>query len=479
MTEPDDRVRETRADARERARDARSSDAVAWLSAGVALLLCVAAIGLASEVWRDTGASSGSPASEASRVAWFGSLDEAASGSAGEARATSSSASAPDASASEPQVRIETEGRIGRGDTLARALSKQGVEAGVAPVVAGALSPVFNFRYARPGDRFHLTQDAIGEVLAFDYRRSPLEHYTLRREGEELVPARYEPEIERRRARVAGVVSTSLYEAVSSLGEDPELAADFAEIFAWDVDFARNVQPGDEFAILYERRFLATESTVGEEERYLGPGRILAARYSNQDADFEAIYYASEEGRGGYYRPDGSSVQRQFLKAPLSYRRISSGYQPNRLHPILKVRRPHLGIDYAAGRGTPVWAVAAGTVSHVGRAGGLGKAVKVRHRNGYTTYYGHLSRYASGLRVGDPVQQKQVIGYVGSTGLATGPHLHFTLKQHGRHVNPASLDSPAADPLPERLLADFEGVRDARLGELAPSGLQIMTSEAL
>lgn len=455
----------------------RRADAVGWLAAALALALCAMAIGVASDALQARaggGASDAATANHASAPA--AKAKGAVAASAVEPGASGFGPPAP-APADPPPAHVVIEGKLSRGETLARALARQGVDASVAHVVDRAMAPVFNFRYARPGDRFVLTQDEAGQVVAFDYTRSPLERYSLRRGEEGLVPERYEPEILRRRARIAGVVSSSLYEAVADLGEDPELAGDFADIFAWDVDFARGVQSGDEFAILYERRYLADEE--GDTDRYLGPGRILAARYSSAETDFAAIYFEPDEGRSGYYRPDGSSVQRQFLKAPLSYRRISSGFAPNRLHPILKVRRPHLGVDYAAAAGTPVWAVADGKVVHVGRDGGLGKTVKVRHRNGYTSYYGHLSRYARGLRVGQQVHQKQVVGYVGSTGLATGPHLHFTLKQHGRYVNPARIDSPAAEPLPEDRLPEFALVRDARLAELEPSSLRVVTNEAL
>lgn len=457
-----------------------------WLASALALVLCVLALGLAGDVWQDHAARIDDASSVAASRAAEGpraeapatgptSVEAAAAAPAPEGSAAQSvEPEAEAASGEEIEVRILTEGQLARGETLARAFAAQGVAASAAHVVARAMSPVFNFRYARPGDRFVLSQDQEGRVLAFDYVRSPLEQYTLRREGEDLVARRDEPEVLRRRARVAGVVSSSLYDAVVSLGEQPALAGDVADIFAWDVDFARQVQPGDEFAVLYERRYLADEP-----ESYLGPGRVLAARYATAEAEHAAIYFEPEEGRGGYYRRDGSSVERQFLKAPLSYRRISSGFAPNRIHPILKVRRPHLGVDYAAATGTPVWAVADGEVVFIGRAGGLGRTVKVRHRNGYTTYYGHLSRPARGLRVGQRVQQKQVVGYVGSSGLATGPHLHFTLKRHGRYVNPATLDSPSAPPLPKELYADFAAVRDARLAALEPTLPPVVVNEAM
>jgi murein DD-endopeptidase MepM/ murein hydrolase activator NlpD len=362
-------------------------------------------------------------------------------------------------------VLIRTEGEISRGQTLASSLGKNGVSASTVHLIAAEMAPVFDFRYARPGDSYRLTQDEDGDVLLFRYRRSPLQHYTIERHGDGYLAASHEPELVRRRARIAGLVSTTLYQAVEALGEEVELANDFAEIFAWDVDFSRSVQPGDEFSIL-------TES-------YVRPGRILAGRYTNALHEYRAVYFEHAEGKGGYYRPDGSSVKRQLLRAPLNYRRVSSRFSHSRLHPILKVRRPHLGIDYAAARGSPVWAVADGKVIFRGVSGGLGKLVKVRHANGYVSYYGHLSRFPQGLKVGQWVQQKAVIGYVGSTGLSTGPHLHYQLMKYGRSVDPAAVRTPAGEPIPAGAHQMFAELRDELLRGLDPVPLVAVTNEAL
>jgi murein DD-endopeptidase MepM/ murein hydrolase activator NlpD len=375
-----------------------------------------------------------------------------------------------------PLVLIHTEGEINRGQTLASSLGKNGVSVSAVHLIAAEMAPVFDFRYARPGDSYRLTQNEDGDVLLFRYRRSPLQHYTIERHGEGYLAASHQPELVRRRARIAGLVSTTLYQAVEALGEEVELANDFAEIFAWDVDFSRSVQPGDEFSILYERLFLVGEDGT---ETYVRPGRILAGRYTNALHEYRAVYFEHAEGKGGYYRPDGSSVKRQLLRAPLNYRRISSRFSHSRLHPILRVRRPHLGIDYAAARGSPVWAVADGKVIFRGVSGGLGKLVKVRHANGYVSYYGHLSRFPQGLKVGQWVQQKAVIGYVGSTGLSTGPHLHYQLMKYGRSVDPAAVRTPAGDPIPAGAQEMFAGLRDELLRDLDPVPLVVVTNEAL
>lgn len=373
------------------------------------------------------------------------------------------------------EVRVFSEGELRRGETLARSLDRQNVGPERVHEIATALRPVFDFRYARAGDRYRLARDEQGRVVEFDYVRSEFERYALRREGDALVAERYEPEVHVERARLVGVVTSSLYDAIQALGESGDLSHDFAEIFAWDVDFSRSVHPGDEFHILYERRYLRSD---GGRERYVGPGRILAARYSSASAEHAAVYYEQGKGRAGYYRPDGSAVERQFLQAPLTYRRISSTYSTGRLHPILGRRRPHLGIDYAAATGTPVWAVGEGRVMFRGWLGGLGKTVKIRHANGFESWYGHLSRYPN-LSLGQKVRQKQVIGYVGSTGLSTGPHLHFVLKKSGRHVNPSTLRVAAAEPIPRSQMQQFAVARDELLQALDPSALRVVTNEAL
>jgi murein DD-endopeptidase MepM/ murein hydrolase activator NlpD len=373
-----------------------------------------------------------------------------------------------------PGLKI-AEGTIEPGHSIASSLETLGIEPGVVHTIAHELSALFDFRHSRAGDAFRLTQDADGRVLEFRYQQSPLESYHLARQGAHYVAQRWEAERQTATARMASVITSSLYASIQQLGEDPRLANDFANIFAWDVDFSHAVQPGDEFSILYERNFRVPP----EGERvYEGPGRILAARYHGGGGDVQAVYFELEEGQGGYYRPDGSSVQRQFLRAPLDYRRISSRYSLSRLHPILKVRRPHQGIDYAAARGTPVWSVGSGKVIYRGRLGGFGNLVKIRHANGYESWYGHLNGFARGLSVGARVSQKQVIGYVGSTGLSTGPHLDFRMKQNGRYVNPARITSPSAAPIPEDMHPRFASARDRVLAELDPQALAA-TNEAL
>ncbi len=203
-----------------------------------------------------------------------------------------------------------------------------------------------------------------------------------------------------------------------------------------------------------------------DREGFVRYGNILAAQYRSGARQFTALYFEDKDGYADYYTPDGNSVRRTFLRAPVNYTRISTRYSKSRLHPILKVRRAHEGIDYAAPTGTPVWAVADGEVVFKGREGGFGRLLKVRHNNGYISYYGHLSAYAQGLQVGSRVQQKQVIGRVGRTGLATGSHLDYRLKLGGRFVDPLKVKFPAGRPVTVIAQPHFAEVRDLRLAEL-------------
>jgi murein DD-endopeptidase MepM/ murein hydrolase activator NlpD len=368
------------------------------------------------------------------------------------------------------------EGALGPGDTLAAALGSRGVDGALVDRLARKLRDLYDFRFARPGHRYRLELDDQGDLVSFEYVVSRLERYRVDAAAHGWVAQREEIPIIHRRTRIAGVVTSTLYDSIQDLGEDPQLAADFAGIFAWDVDFSRSVQPGDEFRIHYERNYVADEDG---HETYIGPGRILAARYSGAGGDHSAVYYETEPGKGGYYRPDGTSVERRFLAAPLNYSRISSTFSRARFHPILKITRPHHGIDYAAPTGTPIWAVADGTVLFKGWQGTNGRFVKIRHADGYVSQYAHLSRFAPGLRVGQRVRQKQVIGQVGSSGLATGPHVCFRIQRNGEYVDPARLRmATGGAPIPADGRDSFVAVRDRLLAELGPASL-VATDEAM
>ncbi len=349
-------------------------------------------------------------------------------------------------------------GVIERGRSLLAAAQALGVPASALYPAVASLDRVFDLRKARPGQQWRIVVDADGQLRRLEFVAGPLQRavavaspdgatWTARLDREE-------PEVR----VVAGAcrIGESLYASLKRCGEGAGLAAAIAEVFSWDVDFFQDVRSGDEVRYVVEKRYVRGE--------FHGYGRLLAARYEGRVGTFEAYYYADAELHvDGWYAPDGSSLERNFLRTPLKYTRISSGYTHHRYHPILHRYKAHLGIDYAAPEGTPVWAIAKGVVTKVGHTKAGGNIVTIRHSDGYTSHYAHLSRFARGLHTGMHVAQKQVIGYVGHTGRVTGPHLHFALRRHGRHVNPLKVKFTQGPPLPQRAWPAFEEkVRELR-----------------
>lgn len=345
-----------------------------------------------------------------------------------------------------------TSERIRPGDTLAGALMRLGVDGATAQAMVSAFAEAFNVRHIRPGDAIRLVFEREGDrenPTLLEYRRGPVEEILVRREGESWVARQRAFEIHAETVLVSGVLESSLSEAVVAAGERADLAFALADVLAWDVDFYLDPRKGDTFRILVEKRTY--------QGRTIGYGEILAAEYDGAVTGRRRVflYPNPKTGRPEYYAEDGSSAQRTFLKTPLKFARISSGFG-GRMHPILKYYKQHRGVDYAAPTGTPVWAISDGVVTRAGWGGACGNMVKLRHANGFETVYCHFSRIAPGVRVGKRVAQKEVIGYVGATGRATGPHLHFEVIKHGAHVNPLTLKLPPAEPLPAGELPAFQ-----------------------
>ena len=267
---------------------------------------------------------------------------------------------------------------------------------------------------------------------------------------------------------MAGTLEDTLFDSIERLGGSPQLVLDFAEIFAWDFDFAADSQPGDQFRMLVEKLYA--------EDQFVEYGRILAAEYESEGTLHTAIYFPDKKG-GGYYTPEGESLRRAFLKSPLDFSRISSGYNRTRRHPVLGGVRPHLAVDYAAPTGTPVRAVADGVVKFAGRKGGYGNTVILRHRANYETIYSHLSRFGKGIRRGVKVTQRHLIGYVGSTGLSTGPHLDYRVIKDGYFVNPLKQSFLSGEPISPSSWLTFKSARDSYLQQIR-SGLVTQTAHS-
>ncbi|RME35251.1 MAG: peptidase M23 [Deltaproteobacteria bacterium] len=278
-----------------------------------------------------------------------------------------------------------------------------------------------------------------GEVRRFEYDIDGEEQLVIERKGDdfavERVPIDYDIQVD----HVRGTIESSLFEAVSDIGEQPELALALADIFAWDIDFILDIRTGDSFQALVEKRF--------RDGKPAGYGRVLAAEFRNRGKTFRAFWFQDGDNPPSYYDEKGNSVRKAFLKAPLKFSRISSGFTWKRFHPIRKTWRAHPAIDYAAPIGTPIKAVGDGIVSRKGYTRGNGNFVEIRHNSSYKTLYLHMSRFGKGIRKGVRVRQGQIIGYVGQTGLATGPHLCFRMYKNGKPVNPTKIKSPAMAPV--------------------------------
>lgn len=342
---------------------------------------------------------------------------------------------------------VEVADTLSKGSSLYASMLDCGLAADQVVKIVQALSSRFDHRSCKPGDYYVALVDSNGLVQSFTYHRKSGVIYKVEADSGGYVVTRSEmPTIPVTR-RLEGEIRTSLWDAIVGRGESPELALKLADVFAWEIDFLTDPRVGDTFTIIFE------EIWRGDER--VGIGNILAAMYVNEGKEHIAIGFPDQDGKMRYYDQAGNSVERVFLRSPLNYRRISSYFSRSRFHPILKTYRPHYGIDYAAPAGTPVVSIGDGRVVWAGWNGGFGRYVEIRHNGVYTSCYGHLSRIEKGVVLGARVKQGQVIGYVGSTGLATGPHLDFRIKRLGTYVNPLSIEHPRAEPVSGERMEEF------------------------
>jgi murein DD-endopeptidase MepM/ murein hydrolase activator NlpD len=335
---------------------------------------------------------------------------------------------------------------VRKGDTAIVILERAGVDTPQAMALYRDVRNVYDLRRINVGQAYHVHMDAEGHIQQFTYEIDHRQWLRAKRNGQGFSGRLNVIPYARNERLVVGELSESIYATLKAQGESPRLIHDFADIFAWTVDFATDLRQGDPFRLLIEEHV-----RKGQPAEY---HRILAAELINRDRKLQAIYYHHNDV-GGYYQPDGSSMQGMFLRSPLRYTRISSRFTRRRFHPILKRYLPHLGVDYVAPRGTPVRSVADGAVVWVGRKGASGNMIVIGHHNAYQSYYLHLSRYAPGLRRMKRVTQGQIIGYVGSTGMSTGPHLDFRLTKNDKFINPLKHRSMEAPAVPKRAMAGF------------------------
>jgi len=309
---------------------------------------------------------------------------------------------------------------------------------------------VYDLAKIKAGQEFRVFQTRNGRVKRLEYDIDEKNFLQLRREERkfegEIKKIAYEIRVE----MIFGIIKDNLITAVNDQGEGDYLTLSLAELFAWDIDFYTDLRRGDTFKIIFEKKYL--------ENNFIGYRNIQAAEFINQGKPFQAFRYSYPDLKeSDYFDLEGNSLRKEFLKSPIKFARITSRFSFNRLHPVRKVFRPHYGVDYAARVGTPVQTTADGTVSWVGRRGASGRMVRIRHRNDYETIYLHLRNYAKGIRKGAKVKSGQIIGYVGSSGESTGPHLDYRIKYRGKYINPLAWRFKPVKPLRKEFLEDFKG----------------------
>lgn len=352
----------------------------------------------------------------------------------------------------------EITGTIKTGETLFDIFKKYKLDLEELFKLRKASADIHKLRELYPGRPYKIIIDDSSQINGFVYWVDDDNILNITRTESGFCAEKVAVNYERRTQHIGGTIKDNL---ISSIGEGREnllLALQLSDIFAWDIDFTTDLRKGDVFKIVAEGYYLN-----GEFKKY---GDILSAEFINNGETYRA-YSFEHDGKVDYYDDEGKSLRRAFLKAPLSFRRISSGFSNRRFHPILKICRPHHGLDYAAPSGTPVSSVGDGTVLFAGHKSQYGKLVIVRHPNNWRTYYGHLSKIAKNITRGRKLQQGQIIGYVGSSGLATGPHLHYELRVHKKPVNPLTVKLPRGKSIPKGLMAGFRKFKNEMNIQLA------------
>jgi len=338
------------------------------------------------------------------------------------------------------------EGQIKEKSTLSQSLAENHIPGRWIELIISKLKPLVNFKKLR-GGTYRFIIDIKGEFIKFIFEAGPTEVYEVEKGQQGYSAHKKEVSLETFLVKVMGEIRSSLFEAMDAIGEQDQLVISFAEILASEIDFYKDVKEGDRFQVVVEKVFKGKE--------FIKYGLIHALEYRRGEKVIRGIHF-----QGNYYNEKGISLRKAFLKAPLRFNRISSKFSRARRHPILGGILPHFGVDYAAPQGTPVWAVADGTIVSCGWGEGFGKQVILRHPNGYMTYYGHLSKFGPGIRSGRRVKQKKIIGYVGTTGLSTGPHLDYRLAKDGRFRNPLKEVFPTGLPIEKGKMEAFQKGRD-------------------
>ncbi len=336
--------------------------------------------------------------------------------------------------------------KVKNGDTLAAIFARHKLSATDLHNIMALGKVTRDLRYIKPGDTIHLRRDADGKLQELTLDKNRLESLRVSRTEKGFQAKQINRKPETRINYASSKINSSLFEAGQKNGLPQAIIMELAGIFGWDIDFALDIRQGDEFHLVYEEQFLDGEK--------IRNGNILAAEFINRGRSYRAVRYKNKNGRADYYTPTGQNMRKAFLRTPVDFRRISSRFG-RRHHPVLNRMRLHKGVDYAASRGTPIRATGDGKIIHRARKGGYGKTVIIKHGSKYSTLYAHMSSYNRKARHGSKVKQGQVIGYVGSTGRATGPHLHYEFRVHGAHRNPLTVKLPSAASIHKKYKSDF------------------------
>jgi len=349
------------------------------------------------------------------------------------------------------------EDRFGSGDTISDLLTRLGVNDEEARTFMLRVKSERSLQLLRPGTTVQARTAEDGTLRALRYITDKGRLIGFDKLGGEFRAMEQQLSLLPQQRMKSGEIRSSLFAATDAAGLSDNVAVQLADIFAGDIDFHRDLRRGDKFTVIYEMFY--------HEGRAIKSGRLLAAEFINQGKSYRAVWFADSEGKGGYYTPDGKNLRKAFLRSPLEFSRISSGFAM-RFHPILQQWRAHKGIDYAAPTGTHVKATADGVVESIGRQNGYGNLITLKHQGGFSTTYAHLSSFERGLRKGSRVRQGEVIGHVGQTGWATGPHLHYEFRVNDQVRNPLTVALPAALPIPAQQLAAFNNVSAPLAAEL-------------
>jgi murein DD-endopeptidase MepM/ murein hydrolase activator NlpD len=357
----------------------------------------------------------------------------------------------------------ETEGNwqqvtVKSGDSLATIFNRLDIPAQQLHALLEQGGAAHNLKKIHPGQKLRVLTDQKQKLVKLSYPIDKLSTLEVSRNGEDFEISTTHRTPERREVSASATINSSLFLAANKAGMSDNITMELAGIFGWDIDFALDIRKGDSFTVLYEEIYLDGE--------HIDNGEILAAEFINQGKRYQAVRYTDAGGRTDYYALNGESMRKTFLRTPVEFSRISSRFSTGRKHPILNKIRAHKGVDYAASTGTPIKSTANGKIIHIGKKGGYGNTIIVQHGSRYSTLYAHMSKYRGGLKKGSRVRQGQTIGYIGSSGLATGPHLHYELRVDGTHRDPLRVKLPGADPLNKKYMADFSTRAESLMAQI-------------